>query len=77
MFIKVFGWQQCVLNTIKAKLHSPLLLGCGWNEQNFSRSWDDGLQTIDSYKRRLKAAFELYSKLGKNLCFMNREPTVQ
>ncbi|XP_049777965.1 uncharacterized protein LOC126175306 [Schistocerca cancellata] len=28
------------------------------------KSWDDGSHTEENYKRRLKAAFELYSKLG-------------
>lgn len=38
--------------------------GRGWNEANFPRSWDDGTHTVENYKRRLKAAFEFYVKLG-------------
>ena len=28
------------------------------------RSWDDGSESLDNYKRRLHAAFEFFSKLG-------------
>uniref|UniRef100_A0A1B6JGC2 Xylose isomerase n=1 Tax=Homalodisca liturata TaxID=320908 RepID=A0A1B6JGC2_9HEMI len=38
--------------------------GIGWNEPNFTRSWEDGTHSLDSYKRRLRAAFEFYNKLG-------------
>ncbi|XP_075224263.1 xylose isomerase-like [Lycorma delicatula] len=31
---------------------------------NFSRSWDEGTISLESYKRRLRAAFEFYSKIG-------------
>ncbi|XP_054285896.1 uncharacterized protein LOC129002254 [Macrosteles quadrilineatus] len=38
--------------------------GFSFNESTYSRPWDDGTQTLDCYKRRLRAAFEFYSKLG-------------
>lgn len=36
-----------------------------WSQASIQKPWDDGLQTLDSYKRRLRAAFEFYSKIGK------------
>nr|CAD7437724.1 unnamed protein product [Timema bartmani] len=35
-----------------------------YGQPTFQRSWDDGTHTIDNYKRRIRAAFEFYNKLG-------------
>ena len=33
--------------------------------ETIKRSWDDGSESLDNYKRRLHASFEFFSKLGK------------
>merc|ERR1711973_947539 len=35
-----------------------------FGQGTITRSWDDGTESLDNYKRRLSAAFEFYSKLG-------------
>ncbi|XP_071451083.1 uncharacterized protein [Hetaerina americana] len=35
-----------------------------FGQQTFQRPWDDGTNSMENYKRRLRAAFEFYTKLG-------------
>ncbi|XP_069702097.1 uncharacterized protein [Periplaneta americana] len=35
-----------------------------YGQPTFHRTWDDGSNSIENYKRRLRAAFEFFSKLG-------------
>nr|CAH0112826.1 unnamed protein product [Daphnia galeata] len=35
-----------------------------FGQATIKRSWDDGTETMDNYKRRLEAAFEFFTKLG-------------
>ncbi|KAG8227454.1 hypothetical protein J437_LFUL014343 [Ladona fulva] len=34
-----------------------------FGQQTFQRPWDDGTNTMDNFKRRIRAAFEFYTKL--------------
>uniref|UniRef100_A0A1B6E4W0 Xylose isomerase n=1 Tax=Clastoptera arizonana TaxID=38151 RepID=A0A1B6E4W0_9HEMI len=45
-----------------------------WNQSLLQRPWDDGNHTLETYKRRIRAAFEFYSKLGvKYWCVWDRD----
>jgi len=57
-------WLRPALSFWHAFRHTRAHNEVGCSEPHFPRSWDDGSQTMDNYKRRLKAAFEFYSKLG-------------
>jgi xylose isomerase len=37
-----------------------------FGQATIKRSWDDGTETMDNYKRRLEAAFEFFTKLGND-----------
>jgi len=37
-----------------------------FGQATIKRSWDDGTETMENYKRRLQAAFEFFTKLGND-----------
>ncbi|XP_066996143.2 uncharacterized protein [Anabrus simplex] len=45
-----------------------------WGQATLQRPWDDGTNSLENYKRRLRAAFEFYSKIGvKYWTFYDRD----
>jgi xylose isomerase len=61
---------------LKCILVSSLSLTTGTNQYGqptFHRDWDDGSNSAENYKRRVRAAFEFFSKLGMFISFVFSE----